>query len=159
MFDETFWVAVAFVVFVAMVFRPVGRMLASALDARARKIREELEEAVRLREEAQALFARYQRMQSDSIKEAEEILAHAREEAERQSKHGAEALEAALARRESQAMERIARAEHEALAEVRGAAVDLAVKATRKLLADKLDEKGQAALVDAAVADLDKKLH
>ncbi len=159
MFDATFWVGAAFVVFILAVWRPASRKFKEALDSRSDKIRDELDEAVRLREEAQTLFARYQRMQSDSIKQAEEILAHAREEAERQSKQGAEALAAALARRESQAIDRIARAEQEALAEVRGVAVDLAVKATQKLLEDRLDEERQAALVDAAVADLDKKLH
>lgn len=159
MFDETFWVALAFVIFVAALARPVGRMITSALDSRANKIREELDEAVRLREEAQALFARYQRMQSDSVKEAEEMLAHAREEAERQAGHAAEALEVALARREEQAMDRIARAEQEALADVRGAAVDLAMRVTRKLIVERLDAEGQAALIDDAVAGLDKKLH
>lgn len=159
MFDETFWVGLAFVIFVAALARPVGRMITSALDSRAAKIRDELEEAMQLREEAQALFARYQRMQSNSVKEAEEILAHAREETERQAAHAVEALEAALTRREEQAVDRIARAEQEALAEVRGVAVDLAVRVTRKLLIDRLDAKGQAALIDEAVADLDKKLH
>lgn len=159
MFDEAFWVALAFVIFVIALVRPVGRMIASALDARAAKIRAELDEAVRLREEAQALFARYQRMQSDSVKEAEEILAHARAEAERQAGHAAEALEAALKRREEQAVDRIARAEQEALADVRAVAVELAMRVTRKLLAESLDAKGQAALIDAAVAGLDKKLH
>ncbi len=159
MFDETFWVALAFVIFVAAMWRPMGRMIGSALDGRAAKIREEIEEATRLREEAQALFVRYQRQQSDSVKEAEEILAHVREEAERQSRLAAEALEGTIKRREQQALDRIARAEQEALDEVRGAAVDMAVRTTRELLVNRLDDAGQAGLIDTAVADLDKKLH
>lgn len=159
MFDETFWVAVAFVIFVAAMWRPMGRMIGSALDGRAAKIREEIEEATRLREEAQALFVRYQRQQSDSVKEAEEILAHVREEAERQSRLAAEALEGTIKRREQQALDRIARAEQEAIDEVRGAAVDMAVRTTRELLVNRLDDAGQASLIDTAVADLDKKLH
>ncbi len=159
MFDETFWVALAFVIFVAAMWRPMGRMIGSALDGRAAKIREEIEEATRLREEAQALFVRYQRQQSDSVKEAEEILAHVREEAERQSRLAAEALEGTIKRREQQALDRIARAEQEALDEVRGAAVDMAVRTTRELLVNRLDDAGQADLIDTAVADLDKKLH
>ena len=159
MFGEEFWVALAFVIFVAAVYRPVGRMISAALDARGAKIREELDEAVRLREEAQALLAQYERQQSEAAAEAERILAHAGDEAARQAEKAAEALEAALERRKQQALDRIARAEEEALAEVRGAAVDIAVGATRKLLADRLDAKRRAALIDEAIAELDKQLH
>ncbi len=154
-----FWIALAFIVFVAAVWRPVGLMIGGALDGRADKIREQLEEAVRLREEAQALYAQYERQQQAAVAEAEQILAHAREEAARQDRQAAEALEASLKRREEQVIERIARAEQEALDDVRAAAVDIAVRATRKLLAETLDAKGHAALVDAAIADLDKQLH
>ena len=104
--SEAFWVGLAFVVFAAGVYRPVSRMFTSALDARAAKISDELEEAVRLREEAHALLAHYQRQQNEAAKEAEEILAHARDEADRHAQHAADALEALLARRESQAMDR-----------------------------------------------------
>ena len=124
-----FWIALAFIVFVAATWRPVGRMIGGALDGRADKIREQLEEAVRLREAA------------------------------RQDRQAAEALEASLKRREEQVIERIARAEQEALDDVRAAAVDVAVRATRKLLAETLDAEGHAALIDAAIADLDKRLH
>ena len=159
MFGEEFWVALAFVIFAAAVYRPVGRMILAALDARGAKIREELDEAVRLREEAQALLAQYERQQSAAAAEAARILGHAGDEAARQAKHAAEALEAALERRKQQAMDRIARAEEEALAEVRSAAVDIAVGATRKLLAGRLDAKRRAALIDEAIAELDKQLH
>ncbi|MFQ5784043.1 MAG: F0F1 ATP synthase subunit B [Alphaproteobacteria bacterium] len=159
MFGPEFWVAAAFVIFVVLMWRPVGRMIGAGLDARARKIREELEEAVRLREEAQALYASYQRRQSEAAAEAEEILAHAREEAERLAKQGAAALEATLARREQQALDRIARAEQEAVDDVRAAAVDLALRATRELLAESLDDAAHKALIDDAVAGLDKQLH
>lgn len=159
MFGEEFWVALAFVIFVGAVYRPVGRMISAALDARGAKISEELDEAVRLREEAQALLAQYERQQSEAAAEAEKILAHAGDEAARQAENAAEALEAALERRKQQALDRIARAEEEALAEVRGAAVDIAVGATRKLLADRLDAKRRAALIDEAIAELDKQLH
>ncbi len=159
MFDAEFWVAVGFFIFVALVWRPVGRMLGSALDARTKKIQEELEEAVRLREEAQALYASQQRRYNESVKEAEAILEHAREEAERIARHGAEQLADQLARRERHAMERIARAEQEALAEVKAAAVDLGIRATRALLATTLDAKAQTRLADEAIAEVESKLH
>ncbi len=159
MFGEGFWVALAFVVFIALVYKPVGRMIGGALDSRSTRIKDELEEAVRLREEAGALLAKFQRQQGKAAKEAEEILAHARDEAERNAAHAGEALEALLARREQQAMDRIARAEQEALAEVRTAAVDLAVRAARRLLERELDEKRRETLIDEAVKDLEKNLH
>ncbi len=159
MFDEEFWVGLAFVVFIAAIYRPVSRMLSSALDSRGAKIRDELEEAVRLREETQALLARYQRQQNEAAREAEQILSRARDEAERQARHADDAVKAALERRKQQALDRIARAEEEALAEVRRAAVDIAVGATREMLAARLRGKRRAALIDDAIADLDKKLH
>jgi len=159
MFGGEFWVAVGFLIFVALIWRPVGRMLGAALDARTKKIREELDEVVRLREEAQALYASQQRRYNESVKETEAILDHAREEAERIARHGADQLADQLARREQQAMERIARAEQEALVEVKAAAVDLGLRATRALLATTLDAKAQAKLADEAIAEVENKLH
>jgi F-type H+-transporting ATPase subunit b len=159
MFGEAFWVSLAFIVFVAAVYRPVSKMMGAALDGRAEKIKDELDEAVRLREEAQTLLAGYERHQNDAVKEAEAILAHARDEAERQTQHAGEALEELVRRREAQAMDRIARAEEEATAGVRAAAVDLAIQATRRLLTSELDEARRGKLVDDTIGDLDDKLH
>ena len=159
MFGEAFWVGLAFIVFVAAVFRPVSRMMGAALDGRAEKIKQELEEAVRLHEEAQTLLASYERRQNEALKEAEDILAHAKEEAERQARQAGEALEELIRRREAQAMDRIARAEEEATADVRNAAVELAIAATRKLISSELDEDHQQALVDEAIGELGDKLH
>ncbi len=159
MFGESFWVSLAFIVFVAAVYRPVSKMMGAALDGRAEKIKDELDEAVRLREEAQSLLAGYERQQNDAVKEAEAILAHARDEAERQTQHAGEALDELVRRREAQAMDRIARAEEEATAGVRAAAVDLAIQATRKLLTSELDEARRANLVNDTIGDLDDKLH
>ncbi len=159
MFGAEFWEAVGFLIFVALSWRSVGRMLGAALDARTKKIREELDEAVRLREEAQALYASQQQRYNESINETEAILAYAREEAERITRHGAEQLAEQLVHREQQAMDRIAHAEQEALAEVKAVAVDLGLRATRALLATTLDAKAQAKLADEAIAEVESKLH
>ena len=159
MFNPTFWVGLAFVVFVAAMYRPVSRMMGTALDGRAQKIQDELDEAVRLREEAQALLASYERRQTEAIQEAEDILAHAKEEAERQARQAGEALEELIKRREIQAVERIARAEEEAVADVRNAAVELAIAATKKLISSELKEERQQALIDEAIGELGDKLH
>ncbi len=159
MFGEAFWVGLAFVVFAAAMYRPVSRMVGAALDGRAQKIREELDEAVRLREEAQALLAGYERRQNEAIQEAEDILAHAKEEAEHQARQAGEALEELIKRREVQALERISRAEEEAAADVRNAAVELAIAATKKLISSELKEDRQQALIDEAIGELGDKLH
>lgn len=157
--DPTFWVALAFVIAVVALFKPAGKFIVGGLDKRSDRIRDELDEARRLREEAQELLASYERKQREAEKEAEGIVAHAREEAERLSKRAATELEAQVARRRQQALDRIDQAGKDAEREVRAAAVDLALKATRKLLAEKIDEGQQSKLVDEAIAEVAKRLH
>jgi F-type H+-transporting ATPase subunit b len=153
------WFAAAFLIFVAfMLWKAVKPMLAS-LDARAARIKAELDEAQRLRDEAQHLLAEYKRKQRDAIREAEEQLRTAEEEAARQRERAEAELAASLKRREQQALDRIRQAESEALAEVRTLAVDLAVSATRNLVAESLDAKKAETLIDAAIKDLPQKMH
>ncbi len=78
--DPTFWVLVSFVIFVALVWKPGSKAVAQMLDDRAEKIRSDLEKAAKLREEAQALFAEYQKKQRDALKDAEAIVAAAKRE-------------------------------------------------------------------------------
>lgn len=153
------WVAIAFVIFLAAIFRPVSRMLLGTLDARAERIKRDLEEAERLREEAHDLLAEHQRKLRYASKETEELLEHAKNEARHLREHAENDLAASLKRREQQALERIAQAEAQAEREVRNLAVDIAVAAAAKLLSEKLDKSTRNALVDAAVKDLSKRLH
>lgn len=157
--DPTFWVLVAFVIFVAAFGRMIWRGIAGGLDKRADKIRADLDEAEKLREEAQDLLASYRRKQRDAAKEAEAIIAHAREESERIAAHGKERIEASLARREQLALDRISRAEAQALADVRAHAVDVAIEATRSYLADRTTGPEAEKLLDSAIKELPKKLH
>ena len=157
--DPTFWVMIAFFVFVGALARPISRAITAGLDKRADKIRADLEEAAKLLEEAQDLLASYQRQQRDAAKEAEAIVEHAREEAERLTQQGRERLEAALQRREQQAMDRIAQAEAAALEQVQAHTVDVAIGATRAFLPDNLKGKQAEALIETAIKDLPKKLH
>ncbi|MEM7172239.1 MAG: F0F1 ATP synthase subunit B [Pseudomonadota bacterium] len=157
--DATFWTAVAFVVFIAATYRPISKAMTGALDQRAEKIRGELDEATRLREEAQKTLAEYKRKQSEAEKEAEELLEYTKEEAARFRAQAEEDLAASLKRREQAAMEKIAQAEANALAEVRNMAVDIAVAATGKLLSEQMDPAKSDAIVDAAIKDVSAKLH
>ena len=157
--DPAFWAAVAFVIFIAATAKPISRLLTARLDKRADKIRSELEEAEKLREEAQDLLASYQRKQRDALAEAEAIIAHAGEEAERLAVQERDKLEAALERRQKQAIDRIAQAEAQALDLVRAKTVDVALDATRDYLAKELKDNQSGALTDAAIKVLPGNLH
>lgn len=157
--DAAFWVGVAFFLVAGLAFKPVFRALGAGLDARAAKIKARLDEAARLREEAQEMLATYQRKQRDAMKEAEEIIAHAKAEAERLAQQAAKDLDASLKRREAQAMDRITQAEAAALREVQNVAVEVAISAARDVLASSISADQAAKLVDKAIAELPQKLH
>ncbi len=153
-----FWVLVAVLVFVALVWRPAKRILIGALDERATRIRDELEAARNLREEAERILADYQRRQREAASEAESIVAHAQAEAERLAAQSARDLEAMLQRRRQLAEERITQEEARAVAEIRAVTVDVAVSAARQIIAAGLDERRGAMLIDSAIAALPQQL-
>ncbi len=153
-----FWVLVAVLIFVALVWRPGRRTLLGALDARATRIRDELEAARNMREEAERVLADYQRKQREAASEAETIIAHAQAEAERLAAQSARDLETMLQRRRQLALERIAQEEARAVSEIRAVTVDVAISAARQIIAAGLDERRGAALIDSAIAALPHQL-
>ena len=156
--DPTFWVAVAFVVFVVLVFKPIKGALIGGLDAKIAEIRQEVEEAEKLREEAQSMLANYQRRQRQAIQDAEAIVARAKEEAERHRAEADEAMKDMVRRQEEQAREKIAQAEAAAIQEVRSMSVELAMAAAEKLLADRLAGDEGSRLIDNSIEDIPRKL-
>ena len=160
MFTETFWVAVSTLIFFGlMVYLGAPAMLLRRLDARAAKIREELSNARKLREDAQAILAQYQRKQRAAEKEAEEIVIRAREEAERSAAQAREALKEQMERRFKLAEEKIAQAEAQALIEVRLTAASVAIAAARKMIMSRLNEADGKRLIDASIEEVGNKLH
>ena len=157
--EPHFWVNVAFVIFVLVAGPKLWKMLTTGLDRRSMRIKAQLDEAQKLRDEAQALLNEYQRRQKEAAQEAEGIVAAAKESAEHHTKDALAALEASMARREKLALEKIAQAEIHATAEVRREAVEVATAATRKLLAQALTDDRATALVDQSIKELDRKLH
>jgi F-type H+-transporting ATPase subunit b len=153
-----FWVLVAFILFVGFMVWKARKALVGGLDARAARIKAEIDEAQRLREEAQALLAEYQKKQREALGEAEAMVKQAEEEGKRVRAKAETDLAAAMKRREQQALDRIAQAEAQALAEVRNLAADLAVSATQKLLVEKLDAAKAQTLVSDAIAELPRRL-
>ena len=154
-----FWVAIGFVILVAGIARPVGRAMTSAIDARGERIRTVLDEARALREEAQHLLAEYQRKQRDAAHAAALTIERARAEAERIRTEASAELDRTLARRESLAREKIAQAEADAVREIRNLAIDVAVAAAGRVIADRLDRGRAEALIDAAVTELPRRLN
>lgn len=158
--NPSFWVGAAFIVFVGvLIYYKVHRQILAALDHRAAKIKEEIETAQRLRDEAQALLASYERKQRDAAKEAEAMLEQARTQAAREQQAARRKLDETIARREQLALEKIALAEAQAEKEVRNAAVEAAVAAAGAVIADKLSPERAAALVDDSIRDLRRRLH
>jgi F-type H+-transporting ATPase subunit b len=156
--NPTFWVAVSFVIFVALLGRTMWKKLAAMLDARGAQIRSDLDEAARLRAEAEAMLRQAEADRKAALIEAEQTVAQARAEAERVAAATAAEAEASAKRRERMAMDRIHAAEAGALAEVRNAAADIAAAAARTVIREKLDATADAALIDKAVADLPRAL-
>jgi len=156
--DPTFWVALAFIVLIVFVAKPVGRMLATALDDRADTIKAQLDEAEQLREDAQQLLASYQRKQQEAEQEAAKILQRAKEEAARLEAKSKADLEAALKRREAAAEARIAQAEATAIAEVQDLATRVAISAAQQVLAEGISAQKANAMIDAAISELPSQL-
>ncbi len=154
-----FWVLVAFILFFALIGRTAFRVVTAGLDSRAEAIRNRVEEARRLKEEAQELLASYERKQVEARQETEQILVRAREEAQQWTVRASQDLERSLNRQEQLATERIAQVEAAALDEVRSLAVDLAMDATRRVLAEQVSGEKAASLIDGAVKELPERLH
>ena len=135
----------ALILLIAIVYKPLSRIILGALDGHAAKVRSELDEARRLRDEAHRLLAEQQRKVAAGEDQAKAIVERAR-------------VEASLQRRTEQAMDRIAREEARALQEVRNRAATLAIRTTERLLADQLDGERAQALLDDAIGEVGRKL-
>jgi F-type H+-transporting ATPase subunit b len=134
-------------------------LIAKALDDRAAGIRKELDEARRLREDAQALLADYQRKHRNAGQEAEAIVEQARREAEAFAAETRKSLAETVERRRKQAEDKIARAEAQATEDVRTAAVDMAIAAAEKILRDKAAGAAGAALIDESIRSIKTRLN
>jgi F-type H+-transporting ATPase subunit b len=158
--DPELWVALAFVIFLGiLVYFGVPKMALSALDARRDRIKNELDEAHRLRSEAQAVLAQYQKKRADAEKEAEGIIVGARAEAERIAAEAKTKVEDFIARRTKMAESKIAQAEAQALAEVRSAAADASVAAAEKILKESTVGAAAENLIAKGISDLKAKLN
>lgn len=157
--NPVFWVAVAFAIFIGlMIWLKVPGMLAAGLDKRSEKIKNDLDEARSLKEEAKALLAQIQRKHHEAQSEAEAMVAQSEEEAKLFAKDAEKDLKAFFVRQERAITEKIAQAEIDAVKEVRAAAVEVAVDAARTILREELSGNAGHALTDKAIKELQSDL-
>lgn len=155
----TVWATIGLVIFIGIIiYLKVPAAITRMLDNRIGKIEAELAEAERLRAEAKAMLEDYSRRRAEAEKEAESIVAAAREEAFRMTAEAGQALEALIARRTKAVEDKIAQAEAQAVAEVRARSADLAVEAAQLLLQQQMPEKGDA-LIDQSIKDVGQRLN
>jgi F-type H+-transporting ATPase subunit b len=160
MLEAEFWVAVAFLIFLGVLgYMGVHRKIIEALDQRSARIKAELDDARRLRDEAESLLAEYQRKQGEAEREAAAIIAGARAEAERAAAEARTKMEDFVARRTKMAETKISQAEAQALLDVRAAAADAAVAAAEKVLAETAKGPVAEKLVAQGIADVKAKLN
>jgi F-type H+-transporting ATPase subunit b len=160
MFGPEFFVLLGFVVFVGvMIYFGAPRMVLKALDARGEAIQAELAEAAKLRDEATALLASFEKKSAEAEANAAAIIAEARAQAEQVAKDAAERMSEFIARRTKQAEAKIAFAEAQAAADVRAAAADRAAKAAEAVLRDQMQGQGGADLVAREIADIKTRLN
>jgi F-type H+-transporting ATPase subunit b len=158
--DAEFWVAVAFVIFVAgLGYLGVHRMIAKSLDERAARIKADLDEARKLKDEAAELLAEYQRKRQAAEGEAQDIISGAKAEAERMATEAKTRIEDFVARRTKMAETKIAQAEAQAAADVRSAAAEAAVAAAEKILSAETKGKLAGELIAKGIDDVRKKLN
>jgi F-type H+-transporting ATPase subunit b len=154
------WVAIGFIIFLGLLgYLGAHRKIIGSLDERQARIKAELDEARRLKEEAQSLLAEFERKGREAEQEAEAIIASAKAEAERLAAEAKARMEDVVARRTRMAETKIAHAEAQALADVRSAAADAAVAAAEKILSAAAKGKVAEDLLARGIEDVRKRFN
>ncbi|MFB2532205.1 F0F1 ATP synthase subunit B [Paracoccus sp. p4-l81] len=158
--NTDFVVLIAFLLFVGiLLYYKVPAMLGGLLDKRAQGIRGDLEEARRLREEAQEIYAGYERKAREVHEQADAIVAAAKRDATAAAEQAKADLKDSIARRLKAAEDQIASAEAGAVREVRDRAVQVAVASARQILAAQMGKADRSAGIDAAIREVDQRLN
>src|SRR4051794_20370709 len=158
--DAETWVAIGFLIFIGvLVYVGALQMITRALDDRAKRVQDELDEARRLKEEAQKLLVEYQGKQQHAESEAASIIGGAKAEAERIAGEAKSKMEEFIVRRTKMAETKIAQAEAQAVADVRAAAAEAAVSAAEKVLTDTVKGKVAEDLITRGISDVKAKLN
>jgi F-type H+-transporting ATPase subunit b len=156
--NPTNWVVISFILFVFMFMKFAYGKVVAILDDRIADIEQELNSVETLRIEAQELLAQYQRKHRDAMKEADEILAKAKNQAENIRKTAEADLEATKQRREKQLEERLERIERDAVNDVKAYATQISLQAAETLIRTKMDKKSSKALLDESLEKIPAEL-
>jgi F-type H+-transporting ATPase subunit b len=154
--DPMFFYSVAFFIFLGLAFHYGREPLMAWIDSEILKIRNELDQAKKLRTEAEAMLADYKSKQTAALAEADAIVKHAKEEAVRLRTQAENDLKESLAKSEQQAAARIRIAESEAMEQVRNTIIDAAMKMAEAKLTAQLDGAAASKLTDQAIGELSK---
>lgn len=158
--DTSFWAMLGVIIFFGiLVWFKVPGMITAQLDDRSAKIKNDLDEARRMREEAQELLSSFQRKQREAEAEAEAIIEQAKADAKHLRDESRSELGARLERRTALAEQRIAQAEAQAVAEVKAMAADLATDAAARLIAENLKKADHSKRIKDDLADLEGRLN
>lgn len=157
--DPRTWVTAAFLTFVLLAYKKIAALIANGLDNRTARIKADLDEARRLREEAETVLAEYKQKQAEYLKEAEQMLESAKKDAQQLRAYAEAELKASLDARMKQAVERIAQEEASAINDVRDHVVDIALAAARNIISDQVGTMSQEELIKLALADIERKVH
>jgi F-type H+-transporting ATPase subunit b len=158
-FDESFFVAVAFIILTLFTYRKFGGVIASKLDEKAAMVEKKLADALRAREEAQVMLSEYEKKYRTIEKEAEDILANANRKVQIMQSEAEEELKLAIAQRLKSANEKIKRAEELAIQDVQRQVVDIALLAAREIVKEKMSDETDDQLIKIAINDVSKVVH
>jgi F-type H+-transporting ATPase subunit b len=152
------WVLIAFIIFFVLFGRKLWGALTAMLDDRAVKVKAELEEAARLRREAETMLREAEASRTQALADAKALIEGAKAEATRVAAAATAEAEASARRREQMALDRIAAAEKAAVDEIRLTAADVATVAARQVIAEGLTPAADASLIDQAITQLPSAL-
>lgn len=156
--DASVWLLISFLIFMFILVKMGKSAFVAMLDNKIEGIREEIKTAENLRVEAQEMLAQYQRKHRDAVKEAETIIKDAEKRASEMTKQAEKELAEVTARREKQLKDRLERLEQSAITEIQTYAADLAIEATKEIIAEQLDKKSNQNLVDESIKTLSGNL-
>ena len=155
--QPTSWTLVAFIIFVGIgLYLKAPKMITNLLDEQIQRVKKELSDAIDLKEEANSLLAEYQRKKKDALKEADDIIANAKERAQIYEQAALTKSEEIIKRQEAQSIEKINQAELQAMSKIQQTIVEQSINAAEKLVSEKISvEKSEQIFADS-LKDIDK---
>lgn len=151
------WTLVAFIIFVAIaIYLKAPSMIGKLLDEQIERVKKELSDAIELKEEANALLAEYERKKEDAEKEAEIIIANAKERAKNYEQSALAKSEEIIKRQEAQSVEKINQAEIQAMSKIRKSIIEKSIDSAEKLVSEKISSKKSDQIFTDSLKDLDK---